>query len=286
MKNKDDNRSELDDNDEPVDLPYYLGTSMELDISVSATFLNGDQREIDNFVAVGFNTETAGKKNIVVSFGPAEEAFSVDVIDIADEIADCLDIDYPGLTDKVPSYAGAGVHDYIYLAGYQILLAELDEGIEVADAITAYGAQLSGSGWSGADTSFISPSGELSVELSSYYGLVRVDITVASEFPLDDVNAFLSTYNVGFSFGAAEAQAFGRDFYQVESSTNQGYHYFAIIVLGQDRADAWKAILDPVVTAAGFEWDDTYGYVNWTTYKQVSVAFDEDYNMSYIQIWE
>ena len=48
----------------------------------------------------------------------------------------------------------------------------------------------------------------------------------------------------------------------------------------------WLTILTPYLEAQGFEWSDDYGFVNYTTYKQISVYYNANYNVSIIQIWE
>ena len=133
---------------------------------------------------------------------------------------------------------------------------------------------------------YLSPNGEFDVCAWNYYGLIRADIKIYAPFPLDQVNTFLTTYGYSFTFDASVGTAFGRNTWTVESDVNGGYHYLAIYLEGGDYVDAWKAILNDTLVANDFEWDDTYGYVNYTTYQQISVYYNANYDISILQIWE
>ena len=279
------NRVGEDEFGDPVDLPYYVGTSAPLDITVTATFATGDVREVENFTVEGFDTSTDGKKDVVVKFGAASDAFSVDVIAIGDEIADI-----EGLTDILPGLS-VGAVDYQYAPSVHALLIDAGDG-DTAEAIAQYQADLITAGFtdkgedSYGDKHFLSPNGEFDACAWNYYGYIRVDLSIYAPFPLDEVNTFCATYGLGFQLTDADATAFGRNAYQTEADTSSGYHYFLVAVMYVDCASAWKDILQPTLEAAGFEWDDTYGFVNYSNYKQVSVAYNSNYDYTYIMFWE
>ena len=279
------NRVGEDEFGDPVDLPYYVGASADLDITVTATFATGDVREVENYTVEGFDTATDGKKDIVVKFGAVSDAFSVDVIAIGDEIADI-----EGLTDILPSLS-VGAVDYQYAPSVHALLIDAGDG-DTEEAIAQYQADLVAAGFtdqgedSYGDKHFLSPNGEYDACAWNYYGYIRVDLSIYAPFPLDAVNTFCATYGLGFQLTDADATAFGRAAYQTEADTNSGYHYFLVAVMYVDCAAAWKTILEPTLVAAGFEWDDTYGFVNYSNYKQVSVAYNSDYDYTYIMFWE
>lgn len=280
------NRVGEDENGDPVDLPYYVGTSAPLDITVTATFADGSEMEVNKYTVTGFDTATTGKKDVVVKFGALSDAFSVDVINIGDEIADV-----EGLTDILPGLS-VGAVDYQYAPSVHALLVDVGEDADVTEAIAQYQADLVAASFtdngidSYGDKHFLSPTGEFDVCAWNYYGYIRVDLQIFEPFPLDTVNAFLTTYGLGFQLTDADATAFGRRAYQIEADTSSGYHYLLVAVMYVDCSAEWKAILEPTLEAAGFEWDDTYGFVNYSNYKQVSVAYNSDYDYTYIMFWE
>lgn len=280
------NRVDEDEFGDPVDLPYYVGTSAPLDITVVASFAHGDDRKVTNYTVEGFDTSTEGKKDVVITFGAQTDAFSVDIINIGDEIADV-----EGLNDILPGLS-AGALDYQYAPTVHALLIALSEDADTDAVIAQYQSELEVAGFtysstdSYGDKHYLSPTGEFEACAWNYYGYIRVDLSIFEPFPLDAVNTFCATYSLGFQLTAADADAFGRNAYQTEADTSSGYHYFLVAVMYADLADEWVDILAPTLEAAGFEWDDTYGFVNYSTYKQVSVAYNEDYDYTYIMFWE
>ena len=106
----------------------------------------------------------------------------------------------------------------------------------------------------------------------SYSEPVEFDL---SEFPLDEVNAFLTTYGLGFTLAEALPDAAGAGF-SVQTGSAGGYAYFAVLFSG-DQADALTAILEPIILAAGYteKTDSTTGkpyYANAVDH-QVSIRF-------------
>ena len=96
----------------------------------------------------------------------------------------------------------------------------------------------------------------------------------------------MSLVGYTFTFGEDIRDAFGINAWDSRTGSSGGYYYIAVSLEGGDYVDEWVAILTPVLEENGFEWDDTYGFVNYTTYQQISVYYNESYNTSVIQIWQ
>ena len=182
------------DSDDLIELPYYVGTSAELDITVKATFETGEEREIDNYTVEGFDLSSEGKKDVVVKFGAVQDAFSIDVANINDEIAADLSATL-SITDPLPVCTGA-VKDFRYiLDGHQLAVA-VEAGTEDA-FVTQYKADLTTANYVEAgedkygDMHYNSPEGNLNVcvwDLPDYYkGYAFVDFksTVVPTYTVD-----------------------------------------------------------------------------------------------------
>ena len=109
-----------------------------------------------------------------------------------------------------------------------------------------------------------------------------------AEFPLTEVNAFLTQYGLGFTLAEAIPDAAGAG-YAMESDVAQGYHYLLVLVSG-DQAAAITAILEPIVLAAGYEQktDSTTGmpfYANDVDH-QVSIRYYASNNATEILFFE
>ena len=180
--------------DDLIELPYYVGTSAELDITVKATFETGEEREIDNYTVEGFDLSSEGKKDVIVKFGAVQDAFSVDVANINDEIAADLSATL-SITDPLPVCTGA-VKDFKYIPdGHQLVVA-VEAGAEDA-FVTQYKADLATANYVEAgedkygDMHYNSPEGNLDVcvwDLPDYYaGYAFVDFksTVVPTYTVD-----------------------------------------------------------------------------------------------------
>lgn len=176
-----------EDGDDLIELPYYVGTSAELNITVKATFETGEEREIDNYTVEGFDLSSEGKNDVVVKFGAVQDAFSVDVVNINDEIAADLSSTL-SITDALPVCTGA-VKDFRYITDGHQLMALVEEGSEDA-FVTQYKADLATANYVEAgedkygDMHFTSAEGNLDVcawDLPDYYpGLAFVDFKSAA----------------------------------------------------------------------------------------------------------
>lgn len=141
-----------------------------------------------------------------------------------------------------------------------------------ATALETYIADLLAAGYTEAgedkygDMHYTSPNGELDVcpwDGSKYgsAGYVVVDVVVNKsaqiEFPLEEVNAFLSTNEFGFQLTQALVDPSG-DGYTIEYSDNGGYPVCDITVNG-DAFDEDLALLIEILTAAGYQsYEDYY----------------------------
>lgn len=123
------------------------------------------------------------------------------------------------------------------------------------------------------------------------YGCIRIicsytePVVVLDEFPLADVNSFLTTYGLGFQLTAGLPDASGNGF-QMQSLEDSGYHGLAVMASG-DQTEAWDAIIGPIVEAAGYYYDalDWEAYINDDEHI-VRIGYDEDYNYTFVTFWE
>ena len=275
------------------DASYFVGTSKPLNVSVTAEYAVEGEVQVKDYKVEGFDRNVPGAQHVKVSFGNVSEEFDVTVYDIEDVIFEDLKLDNPNLTDKIPAVA-EGAYDYQYADGNNIFLARPEANLDADAFIAAYQAQLLAAGWkesyldSYGDQHYRSPNGQIEICAWNYYNYMRVDINLMSAFPAAEVNAFLTTYNLGFQFSDALAAQFGSGLYDTLATTSQGgYHIYIVASFYVDCSAEWQAALDPVVSAVGYSWYDSYGcFYNPTNGKEIDIAFDEDYEYTYIQFWE
>ena len=275
------NRVSEDDNGDEIEMPYFVGTSAELDITVEATFLNKDVREIDNFEVTGFDTETAGKKDVVVTFGEASDAFAVDVMTLTEAMAEgfAADESFTSLgieiLDEVPAMS-TGAADYMVDSGAFFIIP--DEDLKVDDAIALYQADLLAANYTDAgedsygDKHFASPNEELDICAWNYYDIaIRVDVTVTKKAPTP-VDATLESVTWGILNPFYGASYTWDDLvsYQVIQSSDEDEDgnadlYYAYVGFGSGSAAYFQAVLDTVgpmlpkyLEADGEAFDITY----------------------------
>ena len=172
-------RYELDDNSDPVYLPYYVGTNPKLDITVEATFATGEKREVENYTIDGFDLSAPGNVDVTVNFGAASANLQVEAINISDEIAAALAID--GITDPVPGLS-AGAQDFVFSAYYQELMIVQEENVAMADALAQYKADLLAANYtlvyeSEEGMHFISENKQLYLNVVNYYD-IAIDVVI------------------------------------------------------------------------------------------------------------
>ena len=110
----------------------------------------------------------------------------------------------------------------------------------------------------------------------------------SSTFPLEDLNAFLTQYSLGFTVTADVAAQFtdpSGNGYTVQTGTDSSgtYHAFMISVTG-DAVSAWKAAIDPVLTAASYEWDSEEEYYYNSADHQINIRLES--GVTSITFWE
>ena len=213
-------RIEFDAEYNIIDLPYYLGTSIPMDLLVYAQYADGSEMRVtdDKYAVTGFSTAEVGVREATVKFGPALGTVEYEVIDISDEIAVALaDV---GATDVVPGFA-AGVYDYSYYSMGNQLAVTLDEDVDEGETVAAYQAILEAAGYTNAgadnygDLHFVSENEQLDVcawkgSDIGKAGMIYVDIKVLKGyFPIAAVNQFMSLVGYTFTFGEDIRDAFG-----------------------------------------------------------------------------
>ena len=288
-------RIKFDNDYNIIDLPYYVGTSIPMDLLVYAQYADGSEMRVQDgdYTVTGFSTETAGTRDATVEFGPVSADVEYKVIDISEEIGAALA--EVGATDVVPGFA-AGVYDYEYYTMGNQLAVTLDEDVAEGDAVTAYQAVLEAAGYTNVgedkygDIHFVSENEQLDVcawkgSDIGYDGQVFVDIKVLKGyFPVASANEFMEAVGYDFTFGNDIRDAFGIAAWDSRIGQSSSGRYYFLVTLEGDHAAEWLAILTPVLEENGFEWSDQYGFVNWTTYKQIMVGYSEANDLSYIQI--
>ena len=192
-------------------------------------------------------------------------------------------------------YAAASEDAYFILDGnnakiYGSNKAEMDA---FAEAMVELGWTDTLDSWGDHTLAFGASGASLYVGDYTSYILVKPNYTAPlefnlAEFPLTEVNAFLTQYGLGFTLAEAIPDAAGAG-YAMESDVAQGYHYLLVLVSG-DQAAAITAILEPIVLAAGYEQktDSTTGmpfYANDVDH-QVSIRYYASNNATEILFFE
>lgn len=183
------------------------------------------------------------------------------------------DLTTMGVTATLPEFTGDALY-YSYSEDYHQLGIYVEVGTE-QDAIATYQADLLAAEFTEAgldsygDMHYLAPTEDLDVcvwdgnDVDSP-GIIIVDlqkyVAPSTTFPFDEVNAFLTTYDLGFSLDA-ETLVFPEATYTVSEGTASGYHRL-VVEIGSEVADDIIAILEPILTDAGY----TKGENSGTTY--------------------
>lgn len=104
-----------------------------------------------------------------------------------------------------------------------------------------------------------------------------------AEFPMNDINEFLAAYGLGFAFEEALPDPAGAGYVLTFD-----YYYdivpYADIYLSGNCVEAVEAAMLPLLTAAGFAYDDDEeAYLN-SNYDTVGFFYDSDYNVTVVDI--
>ena len=202
-----------------------------------------------------------------------------------------------GFSDTLPAFSGQGSSFSYYSAamgGPQVVIA-VGEGNE-AEAVSTYQSDLTGASYTeyGADSygdmQYLSPNGEFLVCPWTYTdedadGNIYISVleVPAAEFPLSDVNAYLSENEYGFTLSAANGEALTAlsDSFDKYIGEYGGYP-ICQITIGGEVADEVAAIVGPLATGAGYtdtSDEEGYSYVNYTTYCSVYVSVSNGYTL-------
>ena len=102
---------------------------------------------------------------------------------------------------------------------------------------------------------------------------------VTASFPLEEVNAYLTTNSgyYGFTFSQDEADAISAlsTSFSFQSGTDSYGYPIAQVTIAGDVADALLAIIDSTVTGAGFSWDSEEGYYINSSYCMIYAEAEE-----------
>lgn len=116
---------------------------------------------------------------------------------------------------------------------------------------------------------------------STYFTVSLVYNPVVMEFPLDEINEWLADQQLGFQLTEALPDPAGEG-YTITYGYYYGYYPYVEIDVSGNAVEAMIAVLDPIITAAGYEYDDEYGAYYNDYYDMVSVAYDADEDVTYV----
>jgi hypothetical protein len=190
-------------------------------------------------------------------------------------------------------YAAANPDAYFILDGVNAKLygSNKDEMDAFAAAMGDYGWSDTLDSWGDHNLAFGASGAKLYVGDYTSYILFKPSYTAPvtfdlAEFPLAELNAFLTQYDLGFTLAEPLPDAAGAGF-AMESDVASGYHYFLVIVSG-DQSAAITAILEPIVLAAGYTLKQGQSgpyYANAVDH-QVSANYYSDSNTTEILFFE
>ena len=221
----------------------------------------------------------------------ASEASAGIISYFADHNADVEVADYSAASDN----AYFTINENAALSGYfeiDVFGSSYDEMLDFVIECEDLGWSVEYDDYGDAVMAFGNTGAQMAVQdwINYSYGCIRIicfykaPTVVLDEFPLDEVNAFLTTYGLGFQLTVGLPDASGEGF---ESSTfvDDGYHGMAVTASGNQIFE-WDAIIAPVVNAAGYEYDDDWGaYVNEDEHL-VRIGYDADEDYTFITFWE
>jgi hypothetical protein len=211
----------------------------------------------------------------------------------AEDVAEALG---DKITDTLPAFEGeCEGFNFLSDAYGTAVLVTVGEGNEAA-AIESYEATLAAANWTTDEDYWYSPNEEIIVEV--YVGTAG-SITIAfmanpvsKDFPMEALNDFLTTYDFGFEFTEALPDAAGEGYmFQVNYSSYYDLHYGVLAVSG-NQLEAWAAILQPLVEAAGYLYDPDYStdvkydFFRESDYGEIILSYNEESNVTSITFWE
>lgn len=179
-----------------------------------------------------------------------------------------------GLTATLPEFTGDALY-YAYSEEYHQLAIYVEVGTE-QDAVATYQADLLAAEFTEAgpdsygDMHYLAPTEDLDVCVwdgndADSPGVILVDlkkyVAPSTTFPFDEVNAFLATYNLGFSLDA-ETLVFPEIIYTFTEGVSGGYHYVKVELEG-DFVEAIDAILGPIVLGADYILNESASYIDY-----------------------
>ena len=101
------------------------------------------------------------------------------------------------------------------------------------------------------------------------------------EFPLAEINEFLEDNELGFQLTADLPDPAAKG-YRISYGYYWGYYPYVEIDVEGDAVDAMLAVLDPIVTAAGYAFDDDDGVYYNDNYDMVQVDYDEAADVTFV----
>ena len=162
-----------------------------------------------------------------------------------------------------PDYAAAAANAYYEVAAANELRVYGSDSTEM----NAFVAALGEAGWttgpgdySGDYAAYFGETGA-TLKVENWYSYIKIKMSVElppeppqefDVFPYEDLNEFFEEYDLDLELTAEQAAQFEGAPFTLEYGDFSGWAYAGVSAAGDHEA-AWKALLDPILVAAGYE---------------------------------
>ena len=201
---------------------------------------------------------------------------------------------YQNVDVEIPEYEFANENAYFEVASSGTRLtvygsSTYNSAKDNLEEMQGFGHALENDGWALSINNYgdctVTKDG-MQIKLTAYSNYFYVDmsytapVAAVAEFPLDDVNAFLTTYGLGFQLTEALPDPAGEG-YVVTTGMDGSYPYMEIDVSG-NAVDAILDVLEPIILAAGYEYYSSYNQYYNAADDMVMVAYDATEDYTYV----
>ena len=247
--------------------------------------------EIQDYINYG------GSVRFIFYIGP-EEYFDFPADRVVDFLSDTVEVSptifpaYPTGDNTTFEYDDSWAD---YWGGCDVYVYGTDE-----DAVATYIERLQDNGW----TITLEDEGDyvlnhagdgtydVQLQIIDYLSYGYIDIFVApvehvpepehaDTFPLDELNAFLEEYDLGFTLEEALPEGSEGVGFEYNTAIRGGYAFFQVITEG-DVASEWNTALNPILTTAGYTYSNGY-YSNAVDHQ---VVIGTEGGLTYVTFWE
>lgn len=225
---------------------------------------------------------------------------------------ECLEITFSGYSapsatwpaEQIAALLGAGVTDVLpafegTATSYQVLndmygtavVVSVASGTEDA-AIESYNATLATALYTASFGYQVSPNGQIAVTdvymgTSGSFTISFEAVSVLAAFPMAEINSYLTTYGLGFTFTSPLVDSTGKGF-MVTYSYNGSYHGCRIEVNG-NQVEAFNTAITAILPDYYLVDTDTATrkiYYEETYYHEIDIIYNSTRDITYINLWE